>query len=163
MRDSVQGAENTLLPKGTLRFLVYSSLAVTRFYEEDLELLLSDARSRNSAVGITGLLLYRNDRFIQFLEGEPAAIDELMLKIQRDRRHTNIRVGVDEWSLTRQFHDWTMGYRAMRSDGVPAPDGFRDSFADIAEVPTAVTSGRAAKELALWFRVRSGLPALAVA
>ncbi|PRI11359.1 hypothetical protein B4915_09135 [Leucobacter massiliensis] len=144
------------MPHGTLKFLVYTSSAVTRFYEEDLDTLLVEARARNTELGITGLLLYRNDQFIQFLEGPPRHVDALMKKIERDPRHTRVRVVLDEFALQRRFEDWSMGYRTLREAVTPAPEGFRDTIADLRSAPDRVATGRAAKELALWFRVRSG-------
>ncbi|RGE20409.1 BLUF domain-containing protein [Leucobacter sp. wl10] len=140
---------------GALRSLVYSSLAVTRFYEEDLQQLLARARAHNGSVGITGILLYRRDQFIQFLEGPPEEVDALMRSIEHDPRHTNVRILIDELVVERQFDDWTMGYRPLTQEtAVPLP-GLRDSFADIAAAPDAFVTGRAAKELALWFKVRA--------
>ncbi|WP_336659450.1 BLUF domain-containing protein [Leucobacter sp. USHLN153] len=140
---------------GALKFLVYTSAAITKFYEDDLEELLRFARAENQAADITGILLYKSNRFIQFLEGPPAAIDALMSRIRQDPRHTNVRVVVEELALSRQFTDWSMGYQVSKGDTAPLPEGFRDSFADIEEAPDAFTTGRAAKELALWFRVRA--------
>ncbi len=146
------------LPDGALRSLVYSSEAVSRFYQADLDQLLLEARAHNAAAGITGILLYRNDQFIQFLEGPPKAVDALTERIRRDARHTNVRVLIDEFTLERQFDDWTMGYQPLKNQSSSALPGFRDSFADIAAAPDEFTTGRAAKELALWFRVRAGKP-----
>ena len=144
------------VPPGTLRSLVYSSNAVTRFYQEDLEQLLLAARAHNETVGITGILLYRKDQFIQFLEGPVPEVTSLIDRIEQDTRHTNVRIVVDEFQRERQFADWSMGYVPSRPHSSAALPGFRDSFADIAADPGSLVHGRAAKELALWFRVRSG-------
>ncbi|WP_239684016.1 BLUF domain-containing protein [Leucobacter musarum] len=146
-----------------LKFVVYTSNAVTRFYADDLEQLLVLARAHNHSVGISGILLYKSHRFIQFLEGPPGAVDALMERISRDPRHTDVRVVVDDLRLDRQFQDWSMGYQVTRDDAEPLPEGFRDSFADIEAAPDSFTTGRAAKELALWFRVRSARAARAAA
>lgn len=151
------------LPEGTLRSLVYSSEAITRFYQEDLDALLVQARAHNESVGITGILLYKNDQFIQFLEGPPSEVAALMERIGQDPRHTNVRILIDELTLERQFDEWTMGYQPMKNQSSTVLPGFRDSFADIAQSPDALTTGRAAKELALWFRVRTGKAARAAA
>lgn len=139
-----------------LKSLVYSSLAVTRFYEPDLAALLTAARAHNESAGITGILLYNREQFIQFLEGPPDAVDALVDRIRRDSRHTFVRVLVDELVEERQFEDWSMGYRRPQPSDAAPPQGFRDSFSDIAAAPDEFTTGRAAKELALWFRVRAG-------
>lgn len=155
---------NTAIPEvQTLKFLVYTSEAVMRFYPDDLEALLTSARAHNHSAGITGILLYKSNRFIQFLEGPPAEVDALMERIERDPRHTTVRVVIDELVNDRQFDDWSMGYQVSAESTDPLPEGFRDSFADIEASPDAFTTGRAAKELALWFRVRAARAANAAA
>lgn len=156
MSEPQPATDSLPLPDGTLRSLVYSSEAVSRFYQEDLDQLLLHARAHNESAGITGILLYRNDQFIQFLEGSPDAVGDLTERIRRDARHTNVRVLIDELTLERQFDDWTMGYQPLKNQTSSVLPGFRDSFADIAAAPDEFTTGRAAKELALWFRVRAG-------
>lgn len=146
-----------------LTFLVYTSDAVTRFYPEDLETLLVSARTHNHSAGISGILFYRSNRFIQFLEGPPEAIESLMDSIRSDPRHMNVRVVIDELVAERQFDDWSMGYHVSPEHAEPQPEGFRDSFADVEAAPDAFTTGRAAKELALWFRVRAARAARAAA
>ena len=146
-----------------LKFLVYTSEAITRFYEDDLEQLLVLARQHNHSAGISGILLYKSNRFIQFLEGPPAAVDALIDRISRDPRHTNVRVVLEELTLERQFDDWGMGYQVSKDNSEQLPEGFRDSFADIEAAPDAFTTGRAAKELALWFKVKSARTAQAAA
>lgn len=139
-----------------LKSLVYSSEAVEHFDDTALEQLLRSARNHNWDANITGALFYRDGSFIQFLEGAPADVDALMERIQNDSRHTNVRIVVDELTTVRQFSDWTMGYQPLIGFSGQTPVGFHDSFADLERAPDRFTTGRAAKELALWFRVRAG-------
>jgi hypothetical protein len=41
----------------------------------------------NKLVGVTGLLVFDGVRYIQLIEGEDSAVDLLMARIARDRRH----------------------------------------------------------------------------
>lgn len=148
-------APATISGSTAVRSLVYSSDALARFYQKDLDALLTHARAKNHAAGITGILLYRNHQFIQFLEGPSSAVDAIMAEITADPRHGRIRIAVDEFTFERQFSDWSMGYVPLIGQSSERIPGFRDSFADIAEAPEAIVRGRAAKELALWFNVRS--------
>jgi len=77
---------------------------------EDLEAILAASRRNNDAEGITGMLLFDSDVFLQVLEGARAAVSACFLRIARDPRHRDVEVlnacNVDE----RLFADWSMHY-----------------------------------------------------
>ena len=66
------------------------------------------AKARNEARGITGVLFYENGRFLQLIEGERSMVRLLIEEINRDPRHTDITVLIDERLPTQQFSDWSM-------------------------------------------------------
>ncbi|WP_433673713.1 BLUF domain-containing protein [Microbacterium gorillae] len=134
--------------------LVYVSTASQPFRETALEQLLAEFRRFNTANEITGMLLFRDGRFIQVLEGERAAVEHLAERIGRDSRHHDMRILLSEPIAERSFPDWSMGYRSFRRGTEAAPTGFRDSFADLESATDASTTARALGELTLWFRVR---------
>ena len=68
--------------------LTYSSQALTDFDDESLLELADNSAARNEPLGITGYLYYRDGHFIQYLEGEQKAVEELMARIASDPRHT---------------------------------------------------------------------------
>lgn len=135
--------------------LVYTSSASQPFRETALEQLLTECRRNNATADVTGMLLYRSGRFIQVLEGVADAVRGLAERIRRDPRHHDMRVLLEERVSQRRFPDWTMGYRALREGGDAAPEGYRDSFADLDADSDEDTARRALAELTLWFRVRS--------
>ena len=75
-----------------------------------LFLLLSEAREKNLAHDITGLLLYDSGKFIQVIEGAKADIDILYDNISRDSRIKNIRLMVYKEIESRNFEHWHMGF-----------------------------------------------------
>ena len=113
--------------------LVYVSVAVSPFSEVALRALLTFARARNTARGITGVLLYQNDSFMQALEGERAVVEEIFAKIQRDPRHRDVRVLSRAVVASRNFGDWSMGFVDVRAAAIALP-GFRSDaeFQDLA-------------------------------
>lgn len=139
----------------TLKSLVYSSVAVAPFNDAELDALLLQARARNEALGVTGMLSYHGGSFIQFLEGSEEHVAELMADIEADPRHTDVRILIDERIAERQFSSWTMGYQRMRTTETPVPAGFRDTFTDLEQGADDVITARAASELTFWFKVRS--------
>lgn len=93
--------------------IAYVSTATIDFSDDDMSALLIGARASNLRLEVTGSLLYRDGRFVQVIEGPEAAVRQLFERIARDPRHTNIHLGACQAIETRQFTDWTMGYRPL--------------------------------------------------
>jgi len=95
--------------------LLYVSSTKRDFPVDDLEAILAKARKKNSALSVTGLLLYVDGGFLQVLEGEMDVVRELYKTIARDTRHWDAKVLVDE-ALPRNFGEWSMGFRALGTE-----------------------------------------------
>ncbi|CAN7477691.1 MULTISPECIES: BLUF domain-containing protein [Microbacterium] len=134
--------------------LVYTSTASQPLRATALEHLLTVCRRLNLRRGITGMLLHREGRFIQVLEGNPDTVARVLESIRGDSRHHDLRVLLEEPIRERRFADWTMGYRPLQRRA-SAPTGYRDSFADLDAGSDVGTAVRALTELTLWFRVRA--------
>lgn len=96
--------------KSPLLQVIYESQASRSFSEAEVEDLLASSRASNSRRGITGILLYRNGSFTQVLEGEEPAVRALLEKIQRDPRHKNLSVRLEQAIDSRSFPNWSMAY-----------------------------------------------------
>lgn len=96
--------------------IVYYSTATKEFSEQDLIELLSVAIKYNSAMGITGCLVYSNGKFIQLLEGDRRHVLELFEKIKRDPRHNNVTVTVEMTVNQKLFPDWGMAFKFLEKD-----------------------------------------------
>jgi hypothetical protein len=83
----------------------------------DLETLLVTARSRNKKSHVTGYLCFRNNSFLQVLEGSPSAVSSVFSSIANDRRHSNVVLLGYERVVCRRFSTWSMGYVADFGDG----------------------------------------------
>lgn len=88
--------------------LTYQSRAVSRPSQSELEQLVAAARRRNHSLGVTGMLLYENGRFLQTLEGPPAGLRAVWDSIRRDPRHGEIEVLTDHMISSRLFSDWDL-------------------------------------------------------
>jgi len=91
--------------------IVYASIARHEFSRADLKKLLLRARMRNQAVGVTGMLVFYDGTFLQALEGENRAVNEIFALIQNDPRHSDLAVlhrgpGPEQ----RVFGEWSMGF-----------------------------------------------------
>ncbi|MDQ1172070.1 hypothetical protein QE430_000377 [Microbacterium testaceum] len=132
----------------------YVSAAAESFDDARLAELLDQSRHSNHEHDLTGMLLYRRGRFFQVLEGPQDAVDELMTKIRRDPRHTDVRMLLSEEIDERRFSEWTMGYEPIGVPSTLAPEGFRDTFDDL-ESDDDDDAIRAVRELTVWFRART--------
>ncbi|MFN4088243.1 MAG: BLUF domain-containing protein [Alphaproteobacteria bacterium] len=71
--------------------------------------ILEQSRRNNPPAGITGLLCCTDDVFVQVIEGGRDAVCDLLGRIFRDTRHTEVRILVFEEIAERRFGNWTMG------------------------------------------------------
>lgn len=106
--------------------LVYVSSAREKFDKASLVRLLAHSRDNNQAQGITGMLLYKDGNFLQVLEGEAQTVRDLYERIQRDPRHQNTIVMLDESISQRTFPDWSMGFRDLDDPQLKEMSGFSE-------------------------------------
>lgn len=74
----------------------------------DFRKILVAARTNNPALGITGVLFFDQNKFIQILEGEKHVLHQLMDKIRQDPVHTNINTLIDTPTQRRELAEWNM-------------------------------------------------------
>ncbi|MBV2130617.1 BLUF domain-containing protein [Arsukibacterium indicum] len=71
------------------------------------------AEHNNHRRNITGVLLYSERYFLQYLEGEAAVVDALYASICRDSRHTNARLLLRKPITQRDFSRWSLGVKKL--------------------------------------------------
>jgi hypothetical protein len=99
---------------------------VSPFPQDELTDLLQKSRKNNSALGITGMLLYKDGNFMQVLEGDEDTVRELAAKIAQDRRHRGFIQLYSTSIRERTFPDWGMGFYDLRSPEATHIPGYRD-------------------------------------
>jgi len=103
--------------------LTYQSRVVTPLSQAELDALTAQAQARNHELGITGLLLYDNGRFLQTLEGPPDALAQVWESIRRDPRHHKIEVLTEHVIASRLFSGWDLLiYSQMEAERRPGSD-----------------------------------------
>lgn len=112
--------------------LIYISHAVHPFTQAELEQLLTSARRNNKRLEVTGMLLYLNEKFIQVLEGERHAVEQVMNIIELDPRHKKLSVLLEGESPERIFKTWTMGFKRLGNHEFKELSGYEkmDQFFD---------------------------------
>jgi hypothetical protein len=88
---------------------LYASRAAAPITAQVLDEILDQSRRNNPNKGVTGLLCYSGDLFIQVLEGGRDEVCDLYNAIVRDVRHKNVRLLAYEEIGERRFGAWTMG------------------------------------------------------
>jgi len=89
--------------------LLYASRAAADPTADTVEALLQQCRARNPLLGITGVLCWGGDIYMQVLEGGRDQVNELYNSIARDTRHLQPTLLVYEEISERAFAGWTMG------------------------------------------------------
>ena len=126
--------------------LVYASAASTRFCDSQLDSLLQQSRQRNSALDVTGVLLYCDQTFFQVLEGAPEAVSQLYDHISKDSRHHSAIVLSKSSIDDRNFGDWEMGFLRDQALINQLP-GFVDFFSARTDRPHSPSSTNGFLEL----------------
>lgn len=91
--------------------ITYVSSAVRLFDRAELVELLEASQKANEIHGITGMLLYRGGNIIQVIEGEDEVVTRLYENIKADPRHKDVTLLSKDPLNTRQFSDWSMGFK----------------------------------------------------
>lgn len=128
MKEGETNLATMVTTKGStvLHSVLYVSTAQVLFTPPRLEELLTVSRANNARQQITGLLLYRDGAFMQFLEGPMGEVERLYRKIKTDDRHFAI-VTISEGAIPhRLFPDLPMGFHNLRDQAVRQLPGFAE-------------------------------------
>lgn len=87
---------------------IYVSKATKKPDLVSLTKLLLQVRRCNRERGITGILIYHEGSFVQVLEGKATVLEAVYRKINRDKRHENIKLLARREIEERQFATWSM-------------------------------------------------------
>lgn len=104
--------------------LIYVSTAAREYSQKELAGIIDDALLANSALDITGMLVYSRGTFMQVLEGAQNHVDATFKRIQRDPRHHSIMVIYQGHLDGRSFPGWAMAFRSLGDKDMDNVDGF---------------------------------------
>jgi Sensors of blue-light using FAD len=77
-------------------------------HPQGLASIMNTAIRHNSRNGITGCLGHSRKWFLQVIEGTEAAVAETYLRIESDRRHSDVRTLLVREIRNRSFPEWSM-------------------------------------------------------
>ncbi len=94
----------------SLKLVMYSSVAkpttLSAQISDGLSSIVKECKSNNPANEISGVLYYRQGRYLQIIEGESTKVDKLMSNILKDERHTNCLIQLHAEISQRTFDRW---------------------------------------------------------
>jgi hypothetical protein len=70
--------------------LLYASRAKKAPTPEEIEGILTQGRAHNASLGLTGILCWSGDVFMQVIEGGRGPVNALYRQIAADPRHTDV-------------------------------------------------------------------------
>lgn len=135
-----------------MRTTVYTSTATRDLTDDDLAELLRQCVRNNEESGLTGMLLHRDGRFMQVLEGPDDAVRDVFAVIAADTRHTEVRLLLDESISERAFPAWKMAFRTVDDATVTRLEGYDDFLDRPAEAAARPDAPSRARWLLEWFR-----------
>lgn len=108
-----------------MKRIIYCSQASSDISPEELVALLELSRRNNAPAGLSGMLLYSSQSFLQVLEGPEAALRSTYARILVDDRHRNLRLLLDADVSAPLFPDWSMGFEHVDDEELADDlDGF---------------------------------------
>jgi hypothetical protein len=88
---------------------MYASRATEPVRPEALSAILKKSTHNNPTVGVTGVLCFSGDIFLQVLEGGRSQVSKLYNCITQDPRHKDVVLLSYEEIEERSFASWAMG------------------------------------------------------
>jgi hypothetical protein len=143
-------------PTGSCQFaIVYVSMSAHLLSMNELEHLRKRAEARNVQEDVTGVLLYSDGSFMQYLEGPAPGLSRVYSFIKADRLHYGVVDLLREPIHEREFSGWSMAFRDVGAFGQSSS---LQQDALLTGIPaTPVKSRSRARELLLnfWSRGRN--------
>lgn len=88
--------------------LIYASKVNDNVNLEEVEKIITTAQKNNTELGVTGILIYNNQYFLQALEGGRNEVNQIYHKILNDKRHSDPTIIDYREIAERTFSDWSM-------------------------------------------------------
>jgi hypothetical protein len=95
--------------ESNLRSIVYLSTATKPMSAAEIETLLDSARNFNATTNVTGVLMYLDGSFVQYIEGTESGLHKVCERIFNSHKHKNIMKIMEKSIASRIFPDWLMG------------------------------------------------------
>jgi hypothetical protein len=137
--------------------IVYVSTAARPVPLDELMRLLDGARRRNAEEGLTGVLLYSDTSFMQYLEGPTAGLSRVYDIIKRHPLHHGVIDLIREPIQQREFADWAMAFHLVGALGRASPAAQDALLADRLRISSRPPSAACGLLAEFWFKGRGSV------
>jgi len=93
--------------------ILYVSKAVRELSDDEVGRIAEVSRQNNAKKNISGLLMFQAGIFLQLLEGDAEAVEDLYQKIAQDPRHGHVTKIFSIDNNERMFAGWSMGLKKI--------------------------------------------------
>ena len=90
--------------------MTYVSRANQEISAKEIGEILQQAQDNNAANAITGMLVFKDNIFLQTIEGSRARINRLLHSLMADQRHYDLQVLETRELAHREWSKWSMNY-----------------------------------------------------
>ncbi|WP_372756753.1 BLUF domain-containing protein [Mariniflexile sp.] len=97
-----------------LKTICYTSKYTEDISTFNLEMLFHKTRLNNNNFNIKGVLVAKNNRFFQILEGPETILDALYFSIKKDTRHHEINEVLNTYISEYSFENFGTGYNTIQ-------------------------------------------------
>ncbi|MES2826472.1 MAG: BLUF domain-containing protein [Pseudomonadota bacterium] len=91
----------------------FEALDANNKIEPNVARILAKSRTNNRLNGLVGVLYFGDGVFFQCLEGEEAAVNTLLTKLEADSRHKDLKVISRKYIDQLSFGDWAMKFAPL--------------------------------------------------
>ena len=96
--------------------MTYVSRATQEMSAKEISEILQQAQHNNAANAITGMLVFKDNIFLQTIEGSRARINRLLYSLIADQRHYDLQVLETRELAHREWSKWSMNYVSSTQD-----------------------------------------------
>ncbi len=89
--------------------ILYLSQSAHNITDQQVQQILESSRRNNPGLGLTGVLIYGGNLFMQVLEGPDANVLRTYTRILDDKRHGDSQILHISPTTERIFQKWSMG------------------------------------------------------
>ncbi len=127
--------------------LTYTSRARPGLKPSDVDSIHRAALTYNPLDGITGLLVFNGDGFMQIIEGGESAIDDLAKRIKADTRHRDFEIRDRRTITNRFFPNWSMYRLDVDGNHSKGLAQVKDQVADRLDQPMLQVVSKSLREI----------------
>lgn len=107
-------------------YTIYTSTPREPMTRETLDEIAQASKKNNPEIGVSGILLGIENKYLQYLEGDEKEVEDLFAKIKGDPRHYDVRQWLKGFSDERIFKGWSMASWLLTNEELEKLDALKE-------------------------------------